>query len=132
MKIAVVTVVPHGATEPGALDGWVVHCDQCGEMGGSSLQGMADQQAMGHRHWHMIRDSERLIEMQEAVASDVRLMLWRVGNASMVFDDGDMEDIGQLGNVLNALLNPDHPEVQELLPAIRSGVDMFINELRSQ
>jgi hypothetical protein len=36
-RIVNVEVAPQAATEPGALDGWVVLCSECGESGRSSL-----------------------------------------------------------------------------------------------
>lgn len=123
-----VEVVPKTATEPGALDGWAVLCSLCGKTGGSSLRGMADQLAMEHRHFHMVRDAEELVDMQMAIANEVRLMLWRVVSIDTSEDDLQ-NDAGQLGNVLNALLNPDHPEARENLAAIRAGVRMFLQEL---
>lgn len=128
-----VEVVPQEATEPGALGGWDVYCSKCGHTGGAFLKGTAANQALEHRAWHEAQDAERALEMQQAVASEVKNMLWRITNASIEGrDDEGQDDIGQLGNVLNQMLYPDNPEAQATLPAVKAGVEMFLDGLMGE
>lgn len=55
-------VEPRPAPEPGALDGFAVTCDDCGERAGldgarligtSSLESLAREQSAMHARWHL-------------------------------------------------------------------------------
>lgn len=45
------TITPHAATEPGALDGFLIECT-CGERVSYSLEAFAQVEARRHLAWH--------------------------------------------------------------------------------
>lgn len=52
----VVTIDPKPASEPGALDGWAIHCEACGcVVAGTSLRTQADRLRVEHLHYMLSR-----------------------------------------------------------------------------